>query len=148
MPDFVSDAIRDASVNAQVLESSQREGVIAALRAQFHLKVETRAPWDDVASEGVGCHCPDGWRLIPQFVGPSKCLMFLSHARTIWQFGSGGDLLRVLEEAPSMEFYVCDPETTYLLCHNDHDWLIAWGAATAWAGCLPDSSATTPDKIR
>ncbi len=62
--------------------------------------------------------------------------MFLSEAAYIWKFGSGYDLLRVLLECPALEFYVCDEDGSYLLCSNDHDFIIGWGTARPWVETL------------
>jgi hypothetical protein len=64
--------------------------------------------------------------------------MFLEGARKIWRFRSGSGLLRVLEDSPALEFYVCDKEASYLLCSNHHDFVIGWGAASPWVERLED----------
>ncbi|MGY3120680.1 hypothetical protein ACVWXQ_004617 [Bradyrhizobium sp. S3.14.4] len=47
-------------------------------------------------------------------------------------FVCGADLLRVLEDCPALEIYVCDEEASYLLCSNHHDFVVGWGAALPW----------------
>lgn len=143
--DFVADAVKGAAVNAQVLERSQQDAVIGRLRERFGLNARATFLWDATVSEHVAFECPSGWQLIPRFIGASECLMFESRARTIWRFGSGDDLLRVLEDAPALEYYVCDVEVTYLLCHNHHDYLIGWGAAAAWVIQLSENDGADND---
>ncbi|GAB9134881.1 hypothetical protein BDS110ZK25_20780 [Bradyrhizobium diazoefficiens] len=48
------------------------------------------------------------------------------------KFSCGADLLRVLEDCPALEFYVCDEKASYLLCSNHHDFVVGWGAALPW----------------
>lgn len=45
---------------------------------------------------------------------------------------SGSSLDELLGETFRFVFYVTDPEGTYLICFNDHDFLICWGSAQEW----------------
>lgn len=62
--------------------------------------------------------------------------MFIAGARTIWRLNNGSDLLKVLNECPPLEFYVCDEDARFLLCSNHHDFLIGWGEALDWVSGL------------
>jgi hypothetical protein len=133
-PAFVA-ALQDAQVQSTVLDAAQRQAIIARLRERLGVDVAARAPWDSPsAPQGRQRH--DGWRLVPTQVGAAPCVVLLAGAETMWSLASGSDLLRILTEAPALEFYVCDQDATYLLCSNDHDVVIGWGTASAWVDSL------------
>ncbi|MEJ5027729.1 hypothetical protein [Comamonas sp. MYb69] len=133
--DSVSVVVRSADIQIVALSAVKRTTVVAQLREQLGVDVLHPSPWGS-RSAPEGCPRADGWELIPQYVGAASCLMFLPGATAIWQFGSGADLLLVLKESSAMEFYVCDDEARYLLCCNDHDFLIGWGIAAPWVASL------------
>ncbi|MDA9505026.1 hypothetical protein XI09_10005 [Bradyrhizobium sp. CCBAU 11386] len=120
-------------MQAEVLNEAERRSIVISALDRLGVDVTSRAPWDRAPSaQSVGRQKPDGWELIPKYVGTSQCLMFLEGARSIWKFSCGTDLLRVLEDCPALEFYVCDEEASYLLCSNHHDFIVGWGAALPW----------------
>lgn len=114
----ISLAIGDAGVQAEVLSEGRRRALVVRLLERLDADVTSRFPWE---RGGEGKQRPDGWELIPKYVGPNVCLAFLDGADEIWKFQSGQDLLLVLNNCPALEFYVCDEEASYLLCHNHHD---------------------------
>ena len=124
-------ALEATGVQAEVLAAREKQALVVRLLERLGVDVTGRAPWDDDAAPD-GRLRPDGWQLIPQYVGSTTCLMFLAGAHTVWKFSSGSDLLRVLKDCPALEFYVCDEDASYLLCSNHHDFVIGWGAATPW----------------
>lgn len=133
--DHISSALRATEVQSEVLGAAEKKALVVRLRERLGVDVAARAPWDHLAAPH-GQLRPDGWELIPMYVGSTTCLMFLEGADTVWRFRSGSDLLRVLNECPALEFYVCDQDTSYLLCSNHHDFVIGWGAATQWVDKL------------
>lgn len=135
IPETISLALEASGTQIAALSAVERPTVVARLREQLGVDVLHPSPWES-RSAPQGCRRADGWELIPQYVDTASCLMFLPGAKTIWQFGSGADLLRVLKESPALEFYVCDDEARYLLCCNDHDFVIGWGIAAPWVASL------------
>jgi hypothetical protein len=126
----VSAAVSNTGVRAEVLNERYRRAMVIRLLERLGVDVSKRAPWDGAATEGK--QTPDGWELIPKYIGANVCLMFLEGADAVWKFQSGRDLMRVLNDCPPLEFYVCDEDASYLLCHNHHDFVMGWGAASRW----------------
>ncbi|MDX3966547.1 MAG: hypothetical protein QHD01_08100 [Bradyrhizobium sp.] len=129
--DHVASAIVNMGVQADLLKEAERRSAVIRVLERLGVDVTSCMPWNRVSST-EGKHRPDGWELIPKYVGTNRCLMFLEGARSIWKFSCGADLLRVLEDCPPLEFYVCDEEASYLLCSNHHDFIVGWGAALPW----------------
>jgi len=125
----VSSAVSDTGVQAQVLDEAGRKALVGRLLARLSVDVTSRFPWEH---GGEGKQRPDGWQLVPEYVGANVCLMFLEGAAEIWRFQSGRDLLRVVNCCPALEFYVCDEDASYLICHNHHDFVVGWGRASQW----------------
>jgi hypothetical protein len=71
--------------------------------------------------------------------GEAPCLLFSTCATSIWKFANGAELLLFLEASPPFEFYICDAQATYLLCCNDHDFVIGWGRSVEWVRQLKTS---------
>ena len=129
--DHVTLALAATGVRVDVLGEAERKNLLKKLLDRFGIDLARRAPWDTDAAPD-GCLRPDGWQLTAKYVGASTCLLMVAGARDVWRFRDGADLLRILEECPALEFYVCDESASYLLCSNHHDVLIGWGSAKAW----------------
>jgi hypothetical protein len=97
----------------------------------------TIAPWDDVDAPS-GVKKSDGWELITQYIGNAECFVWSGAASAIWRFPNGNELLKFLRDVPPFEYYVCDKAATFLLCSNDHDFVIGWGRALPWVTELGD----------
>jgi hypothetical protein len=135
--DFIAEAIAETGVQADRLVVAERLNVISKLRERFGIDITTDRPWDCVTAP-QGKLRPDGWKLIPEHIGATEALVWTVAAETIWKFRQGGDLLRVLQDCPALEYYVCSPDFGYLLCFNHHDYVIGWGTASDWVASLPE----------
>lgn len=133
--DHVSLALTATGVPVAVLGTGEKQAMVLRLLERLGVDVRRHEPWDDNAAP-EGRLRPDGWELIPRYVGTTTCLMFLNGANTVWKFMTGSDLLRVLKECPALEFYVCDEDASYLLCSNHHDFVVGWGVAESWVESL------------
>jgi hypothetical protein len=131
----VLSALNATGVPAEVLTAPQKKALVVKLRERLGVNVRAHAFWDDKTGSD-GQQRADGWKLIPTYVGVRTCLMFLGGADIVWKFRNSSDLLRVLNECPPLEFYVCDQDASYLLCHNHHDFIIGWGVARSWVDRL------------
>jgi hypothetical protein len=133
--DHISSALSATGVRADVLGAAEKKALVVRLRERLGVDVRAHAAWDDKTAPD-GQLRSDGWKKIPTYVGATSCLMFLDGADVVWKFMNGSDLLRVLEECPALEFYICDRDASYLLCSNHHDYVVGWGAAKPWVGRL------------
>jgi hypothetical protein len=100
--------------------------VVQSLKERLNVDVKAQMPWGAVGAP-YGVQIASGWKLVPMFVAEVPCLVFSTGATSIWKFASGAELLLFLEASPPFEFYVCDAQATYLVCCNDHDFVIGWG---------------------
>ena len=125
---MIASALARLGIKAKELDCAARRAIVERIRDRLGVDLATRWPWDR-AGAPAGSYAPDGWARIADYVGGRACVMLPEDGETGWGFASGGELREVLAELPGFEFYVCDEEASYLLCHNHHDYLIGWGAA-------------------
>lgn len=87
-----------------------------------------------------------GWMLPGEFAGGGPCLLsFEPHLESsVLEFRTGDELTTVLGECSAFVFYMCDPDLTALVCFNDHDFVIATGAAKLWLAEAARSRILSP----
>lgn len=80
----------------------------------------------------------EGWKLIADFVGRKKCLMFFedSEDNNMIVLENGKALYKLLYEMYGFEFYITNFETEFVICFNHHDCLIGCGTAKKWVETL------------
>jgi len=124
-------AINDSGVDGILLSNSGANEFISSVEQAFDVNFFCGKIWD-TRKAPRGFHSQDGWRLIPLYVGYRSCVLFFPEARLAVELKSGSDLLLVLEQLPAYEFYVSNRDMQYLICFNDHDFVIGWGQAEGW----------------
>jgi hypothetical protein len=113
------------------LTNEERKSLALKLDEQLGIRVDRRQIWGlSDAPDGVACN--DEWSLIAEYIGDNTCFFFTEGMPFCLRFNDGRSLLLLIEESPPIEFYVCDREASYMLCLNDHDYLIGWGKAEPW----------------
>jgi len=129
--DRITEFVGETNVSPAKLSEAERDDVVRNLRSQLTVNVEALRPWD-ATNAPSGVHTTSGCELVSNYVADTPCLVFSPGATSVWKFANGADLLLFLKASPAFEFYVCDALATYMLCYNDHDFIIGWGQSTAW----------------
>jgi hypothetical protein len=111
-------------------EGKELWGLVAVIYAGGNTR---RFMWERLL-DATGVQFPEGWRRLADFLGTAPALLLFDphDEKTYFEFDSGVDIPRVIEECFGFEFYVTDRQTSFLLCFNHHDFLIGAGAARAW----------------
>lgn len=106
---------------------------IRQLAGNRHGKTSQRWPlWEHM--DGPSFQEKQAWRRLSSFATDGGCIIFWE-PRTEQQalrFHSTRDLTTILEECHRSEFYVTNDDVSYLLCFNEHDYLIGEGRAAEW----------------
>jgi hypothetical protein len=140
MDPLIERAAAEAGTAMYELPEAERAVLIAAVRARYGLSLPSSNAWD-VGSAPDGVRDPDAATRIAAYVGDRPCLFIPDRAQSIWRLPDGAALLHAIEKSSPIELYVCDEALSYLLCHNDHDYLIGWGEAQAYVQSrLPGNS--------
>jgi hypothetical protein len=80
---------------------------------------------------------PQGWKTIGNFQSSEEKIMFiepdrLSSSSVIFQFNNSKDLINLIGNCFNFVFYITDKTGSFLICFNDHDYLIGCGTARDW----------------
>ena len=141
------EAAAAAGVSFQELDRAETDQLRLKIVARFSNGKDEWPIWESMGA--VGVQDDEAWRWIADFTRDSVLLVFNKQdERQAVRFETAVDLVRALAEAPWMEFYICDPSITYLLCYNDHHYLIAAGTAKAWLRERVKSTRLLDDDIR
>jgi hypothetical protein len=133
--DFIR-AVVDAGGRAELLKPEDTQSLVSALRAKFS-RLEGRDEergqlWDHVEWE-FSRHDPSGWKGASSLIkspGAELIVLIEDYAgMTGVRLGSPLSLERALAEMVGFVFYLTDDAAAYLVCFNDHDVLLAVGAA-------------------
>ncbi|ESQ73450.1 hypothetical protein [Asticcacaulis sp. AC402] len=134
----IDEAAATFQVTVERLAEPELNVALDRLNQSFNIDLSKLFPWE-TPGEKRGVRRGDGWSLIDEFVGDQSCLLHGGGTRIVRAFESGKDLGLVLANTPGFETYVFDAEVAYLICHNHHDALIGWGAASVWVQNLPEN---------
>jgi Family of unknown function (DUF6756) len=137
---YIKDAIVETRTEARELAPTDAETIRREAESRF---ARRGGPWLwDRLIDSVSKYRVDGWSKATEFCHDQEVTLFLDemNGTTMWHFNSGRELRVVLENSPGFEFYLTDPEVTYVLCHNHHDYLIGAGNCKAWLHTLADDS--------
>lgn len=76
----------------------------------------------------------DAWQWIDEFIANSDAVLLFNptDSSTSFKVVGGKNVVKLLAEMFSVEFYVTNIELDYLLCFNHHDVLIACGKSMEW----------------
>lgn len=89
--------------------------------------------WEDLLPPHASVHNEEGWRWVGEFIDKSEVVLFFREDREEYGFQlfSGPDLVKIVGESNDDEFYLTDPQVSYFLCHNHHDFLLSSGEAVS-----------------
>lgn len=130
--DWICAAANELHQQLRELAASETQDLIFRIRSQFCNSSTNRGPiWHDLKLH-FGERWSDGWREVGKYVDDSPCVLVEQTEPCAFRFANGIELTRLLGETPGFEFYVVDDSLSYLICQNDHDYLIAAGDAESW----------------
>lgn len=129
--DEILEAEREHSLGVQMLPAADRD----QLRERIFSRYGGRSDplWERVGDR-ASVQDSRGWEWIHEFVGARSCILLfdLSDEVEMFQVPSGSALHELLANTFGFVFYVTDTEASYLICFNDHDFLIGCGSAREW----------------
>jgi hypothetical protein len=132
----VEEAIRTLDVEAVELAGPEARSVREGAARAFGDGASPFVHWNHLREYSAVQH-PDSWEWIGEFVqGPAYLFFDERDEPGVFRFNEAQRIRDVLEECSGFEFYICDLKYAYLLCNNDHDYLIGSGKAQEWVKSL------------
>ncbi len=115
------------------MEDSIKEKILMDVREKY-LKTDIKYPLWERLNDAKAKSDKQAWRWAEDFVGNESVLIFFNPTdeKSAYLLNSGKDVVSILGEMYSIEFYLTDLETSYFLCFNHHDVLLASGEAKLW----------------
>jgi hypothetical protein len=85
--------------------------------------------WENLP-EGISIQNEDAWLWIDKIVECDEIIMFFNpgNETTGFIFFSGKDIVKVLGETYHFEFYLTNKDLDYVLCFNNHNFLMVCGS--------------------
>lgn len=136
---FIKDAIVEAcnatGCSVTQLNNEESTTVRTCIEEKYAASHGQSPLWERLEGE-CSKYDPDGWRAISEFPFDNMVTMFFDkeNETTMYSMNSCRDVVRLLCECPGFVFYITDVNCSFLLCHNDHDYLIGSGTAKDWVG--------------
>lgn len=134
---FIKDAIVEASNTSGCTLELRTEEESKVIRNCIEEKYASNSGvlslWERLEGE-ASRYDPDGWKAIGQFPCDDMVTIFFDREDEVvmYRVKSCLDLVKLLSECPGFVFYLTDDKCSFLLCHNDHDYLIGAGSAKDW----------------
>jgi len=130
---WISEAAGNAEQTVIPLSTQVVNALVLTIRSRFVNDTRSKAfLWDSFRDE-VAVQDPDGWLIAAGYPEPEPILLFLDGDSFVaYRFASSSALQRVLADSPGFEFYLTNPEASFVLCFNHHDVLIGVGDCLDW----------------
>jgi hypothetical protein len=133
MNHLVSEAIKATGYNLSEFSPEDSNKIRKDLETKFCRDSEQFGLWERIVSPFAVCQ-KHSWEWLEEFLLQKNFLFFYEENRDsiIYQFSKTNLLSEFLNEIPIQVFYVSNASLDYLICYNDHDYLIAAGTAEPW----------------
>lgn len=138
----VSRAIESLGVKAKLL-GPEESTKLWSLVADTYAGGNSEWPLWEHLRDDASVQIEDPLRRLSDFLGQTPALLLFepNDEGRYFEFSSGKDIPRVLEECFRFEFYVADRNLYFLFCVNHHDFLIGAGTAKDWVANLKSNES-------
>lgn len=126
-------ALFEFDILNKVLSTQHYQALYQAVLDKFALSVDKFPLWENL-NDSESLKEKDGWLLISDFVGNEEVVLFLDNRTEKFAITLNGskDLNKLLSNTFHFVFYITNINVDYLLCFNEHDFIIASGKAKLW----------------
>jgi hypothetical protein len=126
-------ALFEFDILNKVLSTQHYQALYQAVLDKFALGVDKFPLWENL-NDSESLKEKDGWLLISDFVGNEEVVLFLDNRTEKFAITLNGskDLNKLLSNTFHFVFYITNINVDYLLCFNEHDFIIASGKAKLW----------------
>ena len=133
--DEIDDAVKRLNIEVGYLDNKRYKELVDNIIQKYAIDSKYRYPlWENLVDPS-SIQLSTGWGKVGDYVANSKCILLTgidSSEDLAVLINNGEDLHAILSDTYGFVFYVTNPNIDYLLCFNDHDFLIACGDAKNW----------------
>lgn len=127
---------KDLKIDVKRLDSFTSREILGSLIKKYtNLKNYSFPLWHFISNK-ESIYYLNGWSLIDKFERGSKGIVYLffepSDEKEVLIFPSMSSVKAILEEVPGFVFYLSNSDLEFLICFNDHDYLIGSGTGKSW----------------
>jgi hypothetical protein len=133
--EWIESAVTSADVPVDRLSDEEERRLRQSVEHKFARSTEGPTLLWERLECSVARRRHDGWKDACEFADAHEVILFFDERERLgmcWRFQSGRRLRRVLEETPTVEFYVTDAAADYVLCFNHHRFLVGAGSCVPW----------------
>jgi hypothetical protein len=130
--DEILKVIQEFNLEVEVVNREGYQTIFQNIVAMFLDNNPGYPLWESIVDK-ASIRDANAWTLLPQFV-EDGVILFLEKedARFAVIFKQSHQLQILLENSFHFVFYITNPLFEFLLCFNDHDYLIGSGSAKKW----------------
>ena len=142
----VMDACKKFTCNCKLIESMKADTIRLEIERRFARQANDLPLWERLHSDS-SIFNRNGWRLINAFTRSRAILMFFEYKedKSVVEIQNSAHITEILEECTGFTFYITNETVDFLLCFNDHDFLIGTGSAQEWLHTLSHSEVSGTD---
>jgi hypothetical protein len=141
LKELILEAATNTGVDARMIEGQAVRDILDRLLEKYG--ADTRFEFGHAnlkPGEYAAVQHPDSWIWVDEFMTDEPVLFFyessLSGDDAIFWLPSGHDVTKILNDCVEFQYYVTNEPMEYMICHNDHDYIIGAGRAKAWIESL------------
>ncbi len=128
---WIVDAVKTLNLSVIEVSESETRKLIGEIQKQFCGRQFSGPIWHGLLAH-FGERWEEGWVKAGEYVGDRSCVLICDSEPCAFRIKNGVELNGLLGECPLFEFYVTDDAFNFLICQNDHGYLIGAGDAASW----------------
>jgi len=134
---FISQHIKEAAqttgYTAQEIEPNNLGSIRNSIENKFAFPA-SKPLWERFKSHTSSICDSNGWKYIADFPIKEKIILFFDDddEKAMYLINNPHQFVAIIGECPAIEFYLTNERFNFLICFNDHDYLIGAGEAESW----------------
>ena len=133
----IAKQVREAAIKLQVPVAALSQEEASTIRERVlerYTESDRRGALWERLRDVVSVQNADAWKWLGDYAGDDAGVLFFNaeDESEIFEFEHRRDIVSALTECTGFEFYVTNRESSFVLCFNHHDFLIAAGDARTW----------------
>ena len=137
MDRFIDTAIRNVSttmgINAQKLSKQEQSTIREEVERSFSYKISRDPLWERL-SDDASIFDVNGWLLIKDYPYQGRVILFFDKEDepSMYSIQNCKEAIDLIGECHGFVFYLTNSTVDFILCQNDHDFLIGAGMGKEW----------------